>query len=81
MQTVGWAAVCVGFLTGVVLVLGHILDAIPPLCQKMIKAVRSLRALHTEIAQQRQPLTRALLPAQKDPQGSMSLNHVDDSSR
>lgn len=54
METVGWAAATVMFMSGVVWVLGHALDQVPPLSRKFVKAVRSLRQARDEVRRPRE---------------------------
>ncbi|CAM5504960.1 hypothetical protein SXANM310S_03662 [Streptomyces xanthochromogenes] len=53
MEVAGWAAVAVGSITGGVSVLGYLADQVPGLSTKVIKAVRSLRAVKDEVMRRR----------------------------
>ncbi len=53
MEVAGWAAVAVGSIAGGVTVLGYLADQVPGLSNKMIKAVRSLRAVKDEVRRKR----------------------------
>ena len=53
MEVAGWAAVAVGSIAGGVTVLGYLADQVPGLSNKMIKAVRSLRAVKNEVKRKR----------------------------
>jgi hypothetical protein len=49
MQLPGWAVAFVVFLFGVVFVLTYVLDQIPKLSSRAIKAIKSLRAVRDEL--------------------------------
>jgi hypothetical protein len=49
MQLPAWATALVPFLVGVVWVLAFVLDQIPKLSNKAIKAIRSIRAVRDEL--------------------------------
>ncbi|MEU1279147.1 hypothetical protein [Streptomyces sp. NPDC005805] len=51
MEIAGWAAVALGAVMGGVTVVGHLCDQVPALSQKMITAIRSVRAVREEIKQ------------------------------
>ncbi|MFF3056515.1 hypothetical protein [Streptomyces sp. NPDC057909] len=49
MQLPGWAVAFVVFLFGVVCVLTYVLDQIPKLSSKVVKAIKSVRAVRDEL--------------------------------
>lgn len=52
MQLPDWAVAFVVFLFGVVIVLTYVLDQIPKLSSKAVKAIKSLRAVRDELSGQ-----------------------------
>jgi hypothetical protein len=48
METVGWATAAVAVLGGCVLVLGYVLDQVPTLVDKAVRAIAALRRLRDE---------------------------------
>lgn len=48
METVGWATASVAGLSGCVLVLGYVLDQIPDLSDKAVRALAAWRRLRDE---------------------------------
>jgi hypothetical protein len=65
METVGWAAAAVMFISGAVWVLGHALDQVPVLSRKFVKAVRSVRQVRDELSR---PRSAPELPAVQQPE-------------
>lgn len=53
MEVAGWVAVAVGTIAGGVTVLGYLADQVPGLSHKLIKAVRSIRAVKDEVKRKR----------------------------
>lgn len=49
METIGWAATSVGFVSGVTWIAIHTLDQFSRVCRKAKEAVRSARELRKEI--------------------------------
>ncbi|MFF3116181.1 hypothetical protein ACFVSN_44215 [Kitasatospora sp. NPDC057904] len=49
METAGWVTTIVAGIAGGITVLGYLFDQVPPLSQKLVKAIRSLRALRDEL--------------------------------
>ncbi|MER6196337.1 hypothetical protein ABT234_02990 [Streptomyces sp. NPDC001586] len=49
MELAGWVTVAVTSVAGGVAVVGHLFDQVPALSQKMITAIRSLRAVRDEV--------------------------------
>ncbi|MER6024351.1 MULTISPECIES: hypothetical protein [Streptomyces] len=48
METVGWATASVAVLGGCVLVLGYVLDQVPSLAEKAVRAITAVRRLRDE---------------------------------
>lgn len=48
METVGWATASVAGLGGCVLVLGYVLDQVPALADKAVRAIAAARRLRDE---------------------------------
>ncbi|MFJ2414386.1 hypothetical protein [Streptomyces brevispora] len=48
METVGWATASVAVLGGCVLVLGYVLDQVPLLAEKAVRAITAVRRLRDE---------------------------------
>ncbi|WP_438470772.1 hypothetical protein [Streptomyces asiaticus] len=49
MQLPGWASVLVLFFVGLIFVLAFVLDQIPPLSRKAIRAIKAVRAVRDEL--------------------------------
>ncbi|MEV7442693.1 hypothetical protein AB0O22_16290 [Streptomyces sp. NPDC091204] len=49
MELAGWVTVAVTSVAGGVAVVGYLFDQVPALSQKMITAIRSLRAVRDEV--------------------------------
>ncbi|GAA3036867.1 hypothetical protein GCM10020229_55340 [Kitasatospora albolonga] len=49
METAGWVTTIVAGIAGSITVLGYLFDQVPPLSQKLVKAIRSVRALRDEL--------------------------------
>ncbi|MFF9348382.1 hypothetical protein [Streptomyces sp. NPDC014734] len=49
MELTGWVTVGTAAVVGGFTVLGHLFDQVPALAQKMITAIRSVRAVRDEV--------------------------------
>ncbi|MET7616976.1 hypothetical protein [Streptomyces sp. NPDC005408] len=48
METFGWASAAVAGLGGCVLVLGYVLDQVPAVAEKAVRAIAAVRRLRDE---------------------------------
>ncbi|MFJ3441439.1 hypothetical protein ACIPM2_09735 [Streptomyces sp. NPDC086081] len=53
MELAGWVTVGTAAVVGGFTVLGHLFDQVPSLTQKMITAIRSVRAVRDELRSER----------------------------